>query len=123
MISSTISPRCYGSSVIITQKAERATCKMTPEQLLGLQRYARAKTATLTPEISIVDPAAPTVIVAAGTQESIPIVYEDIPLPPMLVEELPVSVRTCTPGPLGAIIGFSLFAAVTTAELLIGFWS
>src|SRR5271169_217407 len=108
MISSTISSRCYGASVTITQKEERATCKMTPEQLLGLQRHARAKTATLTPEISIVDPAA--VIVAAGTQES-------IPLPPMLVEEMPLSVRERTPGPLGAIIGFSLFAAVTTAEL------
>jgi hypothetical protein len=104
---------------VTTQNEERATCKMTPEQLLGLRSYARAK--TLSPEITIIDPAAPTVIIAEGTQESVPIVYEDIALPPMLVEE--ALVRPPTPGPLGAVIGFSLFAAVTTAELLIGFLS
>jgi hypothetical protein len=101
MIPSRISLRCYGSFVSTTQHEERATCKMTPEQLLGLQSRARAK--TLSPEISIIDP--PNVIAE------------------VLVEEMPLSVRERTQGPLDAIIGFSLFAAVTTAELLIGLLS
>jgi hypothetical protein len=90
---------------------------MTPEQLLGLQQTARAKTATLTPEISIVDPdAAPTVIVAEGTQESIPIAIDDG------VDEVIQALAAESldrPGPLGAVVGFALFAAVTAAEILV----
>jgi hypothetical protein len=124
----------YGRTVPISHSnsEQRPTCKMTPEQLLGLQRTARAKTATLTPEISIVDPdAAPTVIVAEGTQESVPIVIDDQmmfdqvddvieslaePNPDHREVDITTKVR---PGPLGAVVGFALFAAVTAAEILV----
>ena len=93
---------------------------MTPEQLLGLQRHARAKTATLTPEISIVDPdAAPTVIVAAGTQESVAIVIQALATEPTPDHREVEITATDRPGPLGAVVGFALFAAVTVAEILV----
>lgn len=109
---------------------QRPTCKMTPEQLLGLQRTARAKTATLTPEISIVDPnAAPTVIVAEGTQESVPIVIDDQMIYDQVDEVIEALATpdhrevditaTDRPGPLGAVVGFALFAAVTAVEILV----
>ncbi|MEO8846201.1 MAG: hypothetical protein ABI591_22160 [Kofleriaceae bacterium] len=126
---------------------QRPTCKMTPEQLLGLQRTARAKTATLTPEISIIDPnAAPTVIVAEGTQESVPIeidddridepsdqpsgepneldhVLETLAVEPAVEPAIDPPGRPHRPSPLGAVIGFALFAAVTAAEILVVVWS
>lgn len=135
MIPSTTARFRYGLTVPISHSnsEQRPTCKMTPEQLLGLQRTARAKTATLTPEISIVDPdAAPTVIVAAGTQESVPIVIDDQMMFDQVDEVIEALVAEPTPeqreagittkdrpGPLGAVIGFALFAAVTAAEILL----
>jgi hypothetical protein len=138
MIPSTTARFRYGRSVPISHSnsEQRPTCKMTPEQLLGLQRTARAKTATLTPEISIVDPdAAPTVIMAEGTQESVPIVIDDQmmfdqtdevddviqalaaePTPDHREADITAKDR---PGPLGAVIGFALFAVVTAAEILV----
>jgi hypothetical protein len=135
MIPSTTARFRYGLTVPISHSnsEQRPTCKMTPEQLLGLQRTARAKTATLTPEISIVDAdAAPTVIVAAGTQESVPIVIDDQMMFDQVDEVIEALVAEPTPeqreagittkdrpGPLGAVIGFALFAAVTAAEILL----
>ncbi len=85
---------------------------MTPEQLLGLQ--SRAKTSTLSPEISIIDPdAVPNVVIAEGTQDSIPICLDD------LIAELPVYPMIRRPGPWGAVIGFALFAVVTAAEIVL----
>jgi len=126
MIPSTTARFRYGRTVPISQSnsEQRPTCKMTPEQLLGLQRTARAKTATLTPEISIVDPnAAPTVIVAEGTQESVPIVIDDQMIYDQVDEVIEALATEPTaedrPGPLGAVVGFALFAAVTAAEILV----
>jgi hypothetical protein len=107
MIPSKISRTVYGRSVSTHSNSEqRPTCKMTPEQLLGL--------------ISIIDPSA---IVAEGTQESVPIIitedeiYEIVEPNPELRE---VSLATKSrPGPLGAVVGFALFAAVTAAEILV----
>ena|SRR5664279_299433 len=125
MIPSKISRTVYGRSVSTSHSnsEQRPTCKMTPEQLLGLQRTARAKTATLTPEISIIDPSAvPTVIVAEGTQESVPIIIEDeiceIDEPNPELREVSLATKN-RPGPLGAVVGFVLFAAVTAAEILV----
>jgi hypothetical protein len=125
----------YGRTVPISHSnsEQRPTCKMTPEQLLGLQQTARAKTATLTPEISIVDPdAAPTVIVAEGTQESVPIVIDDQMMFDQVDDVIEALATEPTPdhrevnitakdrpGPLGAVVGFALFAAVTAAEILV----
>src|SRR5664279_5941419 len=129
MIPSKISRTVYGRSVSTSHSnsEQRPTCKMTPEQLLGLQRTARAKTATLTPEISIIDlGAAPTVIVAEGTQESVPIVIDDVAsawISSSTTETTPDHEVDFTakhrPGPLGAVVGFALFAAVTAAEILV----
>ena len=44
MIPTTIHDRALASQLVHHQE-ERPTCKMTPDQLLGLQRHARAKTA------------------------------------------------------------------------------
>ena len=46
---------------------------MTPEQLLGLKQHARAKTVTLTPEITIETGDAVPTVIANGTGESVPI--------------------------------------------------
>jgi hypothetical protein len=122
MIPSQIRWSVYGRGVSTSHSnsEQRPTCKMTPEQLLGLQQTARAKTATLSPEISIIDPdAAPNVIVAEGTQESIPILVDDLldeVISALPETRLPVEQR---PSPLGAVIGFALFAAVTAAEILV----
>lgn len=113
---------------IRSNSEERPTCKMTPEQLLGLQKHARAKTATLTPEIEIVDPAnAVPKVIAEGTGESVPIVFDDgvveahVPTEP-LEHEKPAT-KISAPGPGGAIVGFVLFGAVTVAEILLTFLS
>jgi hypothetical protein len=133
MIPSTTARIRYRRTVSISHSnsEQRPTCKMTPEQLLGLQHTARAKTATLTPEISIIDPdAAPTVIVAEGTQESVPIVIDDQMIYDQVDEVIQELVSTPDhrevdftakdrPGPLGAVVGFALFAAVTAAEILV----
>jgi len=90
---------------------------MTPDQLLGLQRHARAKTVTLTPEITIEDPDAVPTVIASGTQESVPIEITEsffvpvaAPTPARLVEP--------RPGPTGAIIGFLIFGAWTATQIL-----
>lgn len=114
---------------IRSNSEERPTCKMTPEQLLGLQKHARAKTATLTPEIEIVDPAnAVPKVIAEGTGESVPIVFDDgvveahVPTEPIVAivtdHEKPAT-KFAAPGPGGAIVGFVLFGAVTVAEILL----
>jgi hypothetical protein len=126
MIPSTTARLRYGRNVPISHSnsEQRPTCKMTPEQLLGLQQTARAKTATLSPEISIVDPDAPTVMIAEGTQESVPIVIDDQMMFEVddVLEALaaePTAEPTDRPGPFGAVVGFALFAAVTAAEILV----
>jgi hypothetical protein len=104
MIPSKISRTVYGRSVSTSHSnsEQRPTCKMTPEQLLGLQHTARAKTATLTPEISIIDP----IIIEDEIHEI------DVPNPELR------STKN-GPGPVGAVVGFALFAAVTAAEILV----
>ncbi len=96
---------------------------MTPEQLLGLQQHARAKTATLTPEITIIDPdAAPTVIVAEGTQESVPIIIDlatDVAIATHPEPRTETISPSNEPGPTGAIVGFVLFGLVALAEPLL----
>lgn len=81
---------------------------MTPDQLLGLQRHARAKTVTLTPEITIEDPDAIPAVIASGTQQSVPIEITDV--------SFPVAPQR---GGLGALIGFVLVGAWTTVEILV----
>jgi hypothetical protein len=54
---------------------------MTPDQLLGLQRHARARTASLSPDISIENNDAVPTVIASGTQESVPITVEVMPEP------------------------------------------
>ncbi|MFT3696133.1 MAG: hypothetical protein QM831_23545 [Kofleriaceae bacterium] len=117
---------------IRSNSEERPTCKMTPEQLLGLQKHARAKTVTLTPEIEIVDPAnaIPTVI-AEGTGQSVPIVFDDLTAEKSIPTEPIVAITNHPdpvgksfslerrPGSVGAIVGFVLFGAVTLAETLL----
>jgi hypothetical protein len=70
--------------------------------------------------------------VAAGTQESVPIVIDDQMMFDQVDEVIEALVAEPTPeqreagsttkdrpGPLGAVIGFALFAAVTAAEILL----
>src|SRR3954462_7388708 len=86
---------------------------MTPDQLLGLQRHARAKTVTLTPEITIEDPEAVPTVIASGTQESVPIeITESFYVPPPMVAapQEPTPFIRPQPSHLGAIIGFLILA-------------
>jgi hypothetical protein len=112
---------------------------MTPDQLLGLQRHARAK--TMSPEITIETGDAVPTVIASGTGESVPITVEQ-----MLVEPARGSVAEIEPAePLdeviaelaakftpsapvrrrwfasrdqaGAFFGFALFGAWTLAEV------
>ncbi|MEO8549722.1 MAG: hypothetical protein ABI678_07105 [Kofleriaceae bacterium] len=98
---------------------ERPTCKMTPDQLLGLQRHARAKTVTLTPEITIEDPDAVPTVIASGTQESVPVeITESCYIAPIAAAE-PTTFVYPRPSQLGAIVGFAIFTAWTVTEVLV----
>jgi hypothetical protein len=100
---------------------------MTPDQLLGLQRHARAKTVTLTPEITIENPDA----IPTGTQESVPIeITESFFVPAAAITPPPIAAavpdptpdlprNAAAPGPLGAIIGFLIFGAWTVTETVL----
>jgi hypothetical protein len=94
---------------------------MTPDQLLGLQRHARAKTVTLTPEITIEDPDAVPTVIASGTQESVPIeITESCYLAPVLAAAAePTTFVYPRPSQLGAIIGFLILGAWTATEILV----
>lgn len=71
---------------------------MTPDQLLGLQRYARAK--TLSPEITIETSDAVPTVIAEGTGESVPITVE-----PMISEPARGSAADLAPAePLDQVI-------------------
>jgi hypothetical protein len=110
---------------------------MTPDQLLGLQRHARARTQS--PEITIETGDAVPTVIASGTGESVPITVDA-----MLVEPARGSVAEIAPAePLdeviaelaakltpparkrwfasrdqaGAFFGFALFGAWTLVEV------
>lgn len=71
---------------------------MTPDQLLGLQRYARAK--TMSPEITIETSDAVPTEIAEGTGESVPITVE-----PMISEPARGSAADLAPAePLDQVI-------------------
>lgn len=87
---------------------------MTPDQLLGLQRHARAKTVTLTPEITIEDPEAVPTVIASDTQGSVPIeITGSCYLPD------PTAFVYPRPSQLGAVIGFLILGAWTATEILV----
>jgi len=113
---------------------------MTPDQLLGLQRHARAK--TLSPEITIETSDAVPTVIASGTGESVPITIEPMitepargsaadlaPAEPLdeVIEELeakfapparPVRKRLfASRNEAGAFWGFALFGAWTLVEI------
>jgi len=119
---------------------ERPTCKMTPEQLLGLQRHARHK--TLSPEITIDHGDAVPSVIAEGTGESVPIMIElaepargslaeIAPAEPLdhVIAELEAKFTPVPVHPLlrkrlfasrdeaGAFFGFALFGAWTLVEI------
>jgi len=134
----------FGSSASVTvvhHQEERPTCKMTPDQLLGLQRHARAK--TMSPEITIETGDAVPTVIASGTQESVPITVDMMIVEPArgskpapMAVQAPVqaiddvlaelaarpSVAEPTapakPSPFGAILGFALFGAWTAVEIV-----
>ena len=110
---------------------------MTPDQLLGLQRHARAK--TMSPEITIETGDAVPTVIASGTQESVPITVDMMIVEPArgsnpaiasvqaavqaiddVLAELAVQapIETAKPSPLGAIVGFALFGAWTAVEIV-----
>lgn len=82
---------------------------MTPDQLLGLQ--SRAKTATLSPEITIEDPDAVPTVIASGTSESIPIEITA----PVAMPYLAAPRSTY----IGAVVGFLIFSAWTVFETIV----
>ena len=113
---------------------------MTPDQLLGLQSYARAK--TLSPEISIETADGVPAVIASGTQESVPITVDAMIVEPArgsepaiapaqpideVIAELEAKfvpqARTArrrlffTPDEAGAFFGFALFGAWTLVEV------
>jgi hypothetical protein len=113
---------------------------MTPDQLLGLQSHARAK--TLSPEITVETGDAVPTVIASGTGESVPITIEPmlvdsargsepaiVPAPPIdeVIKELeakfappprPVAPKWfASANDLGAFVGFSLFGAWTLVEI------
>lgn len=117
---------------------------MTPEQLLGLKQHARARTATLTPEITIETGDAIPTVIASGTGESVPITVEPMlaqpargsdaeiaPAEPLdqVIEELAAKFTPAPVHPLlrkqffasrneaGAFFGFVLFGAWTLVEI------
>jgi len=92
----------------------RLTTKMTSDQLLGLHREARARTATLSPEIEIVDPDLLAVVAAIGTQESIPIYIEDVVIEPRRFEPVNKPVHPIAPTDhRAAIVGLLLLGVLS----------
>lgn len=90
---------------------------MTSEELLGLVRSARAKTATndIAPEIEIIQALETPIAIAEGTQESAP-----IDLPPELDAPIPkLTSMVERPGPTGAIVAFALLALTVALCVLI----
>jgi hypothetical protein len=103
---------------------------MTPDQLLGLQSHARAK--TLSPEITIEESNAVPTVIASGTQESVPIYVEAMvevaPAEPLDEVVAELQAKFAPPAPrvrtvvsrandLGAFVGFALFGAWTLVEV------
>lgn len=103
---------------------------MTPDQLIGLQSYARAK--TLSPEITIESNDGVPTVIASGTQESAPILVEEAIVEARAVEALDeviadLAAKFASPArtpkaisranELGAFVGFALFGAWTLVEV------